>query len=223
MRFRAIARSRRPAHHFFLLPKSIAVNDPNSDIRIQPVIPKNLIIQSRLTFAELLSPLHVHTMSYYDSTGSMPSFYDGPTHDSAPTATPTYESCAVSPVPPPQDQSSLGLSHPLQHPGNSILWSQEDDRVLISLRAMGKNWNQIQREAYPGKTGNACRKRHERLMERQGQDEVSSRRFERLANEYMSRRKEIWQPLAQVCGEKWNVVEAQVSEAGPENPSTFRH
>src|ERR1051325_555718 len=75
---------------------------------------------------------------------------------------------------------------------------------------MGKNWNQIQREAFPGKTGNACRKRHERLMERRGQNDFDNRKLERMSKEYMSMRKEIWQPLAQRCGEKWNVVEAQV-------------
>ena len=47
-------------------------------------------------------------------------------------------------------------------------------------------------------------------MERRGQNDFDTRRLERLSSEYMSMRKEIWQPLAQRCGEKWNVVEAQV-------------
>jgi hypothetical protein len=80
----------------------------------------------------------------------------------------------------------------------------------LTLRAMGKNWNQIQRDAFPGKTGNACRKRHERLMERRGQNDFDNRKLERLCKEYMTMRKEIWQPLASRCGEKWNVVEIQV-------------
>jgi hypothetical protein len=99
---------------------------------------------------------------------------------------------------------------PTQHRASSGAWNQEDDRTLLALRAMGKNWNQIQREAFPGKTGNACRKRHERLMERRGQNDFDNRKLERLCKEYMSMRKEIWQPLASRCGEKWNVVEMQV-------------
>ena len=159
-------------------------------------------------------------MSYYDSTRRVSSFYNGPTHgststrDSASTATPTYDPYVVSPVPPPQGPLSVGLSLPLQHRASSGAWSQEDDRALLSLRAMGKNWNQIQREAFPGKTGNACRKRHARLMERRSQDDFDSRKMERVAKQYMSMRKEIWQPLAQACGEKWNAVEAKASETG---------
>jgi len=85
------------------------------------------------------------------------------------------------------------------------------------MRAMGKNWNQIQREAFPTKTGNACRKRHERLMERRGQNDFDNRKLERLSKEYMSMRKEIWQPLAARCGEKWNVVEMQCMSNGLKN------
>jgi hypothetical protein len=95
-----------------------------------------------------------------------------------------------------------------KHRASSGAWNQEDDMALLQLRAMGKNWNQIQREAFPGKTGNACRKRHERLMERQ--IDFDNRKLERMSKEYMSMRKELWQPLAQRCGEKWNVIEMQV-------------
>jgi hypothetical protein len=104
----------------------------------------------------------------------------------------------------------VGGPLPTQHRASSGAWNQEDDRTLLTLRAMGKNWNQIQRDAFPGKTGNACRKRHERLMERRGQNDFDNRKLERLCKEYMTMRKEIWQPLASRCGEKWNVVEIQV-------------
>lgn len=131
---------------------------------------------------------------------------------------PGYDPYAVNAVPPLQIPTTgatmggpVGGTLPTQHRASSGAWNQEDDRTLLALRAMGKNWNQIQREAFPGKTGNACRKRHERLMERRGQNDFDSRKLERLCKEYMSMRKEIWQPLATRCGEKWNVVEMQVS------------
>ena len=41
-------------------------------------------------------------------------------------------------------------------------------------------------------------------------NDFDNRKLERLCKEYMSMRKEIWQPLASRCGEKWNVVEMQV-------------
>ncbi|KAK3939991.1 hypothetical protein QBC46DRAFT_137167 [Diplogelasinospora grovesii] len=106
---------------------------------------------------------------------------------------------------------------PAQHRASSGAWNPDDDQALLQLRAMGKNWNQIQREAFPSKTGNACRKRHERLMERRGQNDFDNRKLERLSKEYMSMRKEIWQPLAARCGEKWNVVEAQCMSNGLKN------
>ena len=158
------------------------------------------------------------TMSYYP-TRQVANYYDDPlaTSAAAPMAMSSYDPYAVSPVAPLQMPAAstsmggpVGGSLPTQHRASSGAWNQDDDRALLQLRAMGKNWNQIQREAFPGKTGNACRKRHERLMERRGQNDFDNRKLERLSKEYMAMRKEIWQPLAQRCGEKWNVVEMQV-------------
>jgi hypothetical protein len=75
----------------------------------------------------------------------------------------------------------------------------------------GLNWAQIKETYFPTKTGNACRKRHERLMERKGADDWDNRKMQRLAKEYMGMRKEIWSGLAARTGEKWNVVEQKVS------------
>jgi hypothetical protein len=74
----------------------------------------------------------------------------------------------------------------------------------------GLNWNQIKDQYFQSKTPNACRKRHERLMERRGADDWDTRKMQILAKEYMSMRKEIWSGLAARTGEKWNVVEAKV-------------
>ena len=47
-------------------------------------------------------------------------------------------------------------------------------------------------------------------MERRSADDWDGRKLEQLAKGYMSMRREIWQGLAQVTGEKWNVVEQKV-------------
>lgn len=99
---------------------------------------------------------------------------------------------------------------PVQHRPSSGAWTPQDDQTLLQARAQGLNWAQIQSRCFGNKTPNACRKRHERLMERRGADDGDKRKLERLAKEYMGMRKEIWGGLAARTGEKWNVVEAQV-------------
>ncbi|KAI1841088.1 hypothetical protein JX265_013920 [Neoarthrinium moseri] len=106
---------------------------------------------------------------------------------------------------------------PMPHRASSGAWSPQDDKNLIQARQQGLNWSQIQATYFPNKTSNACRKRHERLMERKGADDWDTRKLERIAKEYMSMRKEIWQPLASKVGEKWNVVEAKCMNNGLKN------
>ncbi|KAL2259913.1 hypothetical protein VTK26DRAFT_6246 [Humicola hyalothermophila] len=167
----------------------------------------------------------VSTMAYYQNPRQLSGFYgDISAAGAGGMPMPSYDPYAVNTVPPLQMPTTstamggpVGGALPMQHRASSGAWSQEDDRTLLQLRAMGKNWNQIQREAFPGKTGNACRKRHERLMERRGQNDFDNRKLERLCKEYMSMRKEIWQPLASRCGEKWNVVEMQCMSNGLKN------
>jgi hypothetical protein len=49
----------------------------------------------------------------------------------------------------------------------SSSWSAKEDDILIQARAQGLNWNQIASKHFPNKSPSACRKRHERLLERQ--------------------------------------------------------
>ncbi|KAK4237532.1 hypothetical protein C8A03DRAFT_34512 [Achaetomium macrosporum] len=164
-------------------------------------------------------------MAYYQNPRQLSGFYgDLSTTGGGAIPMPGYDPYAVNtvaPLPMPAAGTAMGGpvggALPTQHRASSGAWNQEDDQTLLALRAMGKNWNQIQREAFPGKTGNACRKRHERLMERRGQNDFDNRKLERLCKEYMSMRKEIWQPLASRCGEKWNVVEMQCMSNGLKN------
>ncbi|KHN95461.1 myb family transcription factor [Metarhizium album ARSEF 1941] len=106
---------------------------------------------------------------------------------------------------------------PTQHRASSGAWSTADDSKLVQARAQGLNWGQIKDGYFPTKSANACRKRHERLMERKGADDWDTRKFQQLAKEYMAMRKDIWSGLAARTGEKWNVVESKV------RPTTRKH
>lgn len=92
-------------------------------------------------------------------------------------------------------------------------WSSGSDETLLALRAKGLNWSEIQREFFPGKSPNACRKRYERIMhKRQGAREWNEDRLARLSQGYREMRARIWIPLAQYMGEgeNWENVERKV-------------
>lgn len=92
----------------------------------------------------------------------------------------------------------------------SSSWSQKDDETLITARAQGLNWNQIAPKHFPSKSPNACRKRHERLMERQNAEQWDGVKLDVLAQAYMDVRREMWSLLAARVGEKWTLVETKV-------------
>jgi hypothetical protein len=133
------------------------------------------------------------------------------------TQTPTqYPTNAGGPVQPLHHQPSHSpYTMPQAAPLSSIrpssgAWNPTDDQTLMAARAQGMNWQPIQQSYFPSKTPNACRNRHERLMERRSADDWDSIRLETLAKNYMGMRREIWQGLAAQTGEKWNVVEHKV-------------
>jgi hypothetical protein len=99
---------------------------------------------------------------------------------------------------------------------SSGAWNPQDDQTLMAARAQGQNWAPIQQTYFPNKTPNACRKRHERLMERRSADDWDVVKLDNLAKNYMGMRREIWQGLAEATGEKWSVVEQKVC-----SPSTI--
>jgi hypothetical protein len=94
----------------------------------------------------------------------------------------------------------------------SSSWSAKDDEILIQARAQGLNWNQISPKHFPQKSANACRKRHERLMERQNAEQWDGVKLDILAQAYMEVRREMWSILAARVGEKWTLVEQKVCE-----------
>ncbi|KAH3985719.1 hypothetical protein HBH64_117190 [Parastagonospora nodorum] len=85
----------------------------------------------------------------------------------------------------------------------SSSWSAKDDETLIQARAQGLNWNQISPKHFPQKSANACRKRHQRLMERQNAEQWDGIKLGDLGQAYMAVRREIWSILAAKVGEKW--------------------
>lgn len=94
---------------------------------------------------------------------------------------------------------------------NAAIWSAADDEILLQARASGLNWQPIANRHFPSKTANACRKRHERLVERRHTEDWDAQKLDQLAQEYVACRKEMWEVLAARLGEKWTVVEAKVS------------
>ncbi|KAJ5041600.1 uncharacterized protein L3040_005180 [Drepanopeziza brunnea f. sp. 'multigermtubi'] len=103
---------------------------------------------------------------------------------------------------------------------SSGAWTPADDQTLMAARAQGLNWAPIQTTYFPSKTPNACRKRHERLMERRSADDWDGLKLENLAKHYMVMRREIWASLAAQTGEKWNVVEQKCMAQGLKNLQT---
>lgn len=95
----------------------------------------------------------------------------------------------------------------------TAIWSAADDAVLLRARASGLNWQPIAARHFPNKTANACRKRHERLVERRQAEDWDTQKLELLAQEYMICRRQMWETLAAKLGERWNVVEAKVRPA----------
>jgi hypothetical protein len=95
------------------------------------------------------------------------------------------------------------------HPSSGA-WKPTEDQTLMAARSQGMNWAPIQQSYFPNKSPNACRKRHERLMERRSAEDWDDIKLENLAKSYMGMRREIWQGLAAQTGDKWNVVEQKV-------------
>ena len=161
-------------------------------------------------------------MAYYNlraPSSVTPGYYDAIPSTAAPmqaSMAAAYEPYAVAPLtlPPSTHMPAVASQLPAQHRTASTAWSSQDDAELLQLRASGKNWKDIHdylmEHTGKDKSANACRKRHERLIASRNADDWDARKMQRIAKEYMSLRKEIWAPLAQRTGEKWNVVEQKV-------------
>jgi hypothetical protein len=92
----------------------------------------------------------------------------------------------------------------------SPAWKPEEDRRLLDEKARGARWNDIRQRYFPGKTGNACRKRYERLIQRRSEDDWDTEKFELLAMKYLELRREMWYKLALSVDAPWEQVEKKV-------------
>ena len=92
----------------------------------------------------------------------------------------------------------------------SMAWSHDDDELLMRSRAQNMNWGPIAATHFPSKTPNACRKRHERLMEKRNAENWDGVKLEELARAYVDSREMMWKILADKVGEKWQHVEIKV-------------
>ena len=96
------------------------------------------------------------------------------------------------------------------HTRPASAWSAEDDERLKSARTQGLNWQPIATQYFPNKSANACRKRHERLMERKNAEDWEGDKLENLATAYMEVRQEMWSILARKVDAKWHIIEDKV-------------
>lgn len=114
-------------------------------------------------------------------------------------------SIAMASQPPTSSHSATADRHATQ------TWPPENDELLMRARQQGLNWQPIAAQYFPDKTANACRKRHERLMEkRNNSDSWDPVKMETLARAYLSVREQMWKILADQVDEKWQNVEAKV-------------
>ncbi|KAL1969116.1 hypothetical protein VTN77DRAFT_370 [Rasamsonia byssochlamydoides] len=109
-------------------------------------------------------------------------------------------------------RSTLGTPVTATNPSTS--WSTHDDNILMNARARGHGWSQIQKEHFPLKTPNACRKRYERLVAKRRGPDWDHEKLERLCREYSQLREQTWKPLADAIGEKWQDVEKACFDKG---------
>ena len=115
-----------------------------------------------------------------------------------------------NPYPPIAPPTTTAFPTPPPTSGN---WSIEDDAQLQQARRQGMNWQPIATQYFPTKTANACRKRHERLMERAQADKAAvpdQSEVNSLAKIYCEMREEVWKVMASRLGEDWKTVEAKV-------------
>lgn len=99
----------------------------------------------------------------------------------------------------------------LPRPGQSGPWTPEEDAILLEERSRGSAWDDIHNRHFPGKSGNACRKRHERLLTKARDTNWDDARINNLLVVYSRHRESVWRQVADEVGEKWEDVERVVS------------
>ena len=82
----------------------------------------------------------------------------------------------------------------------------------MQARKDGMNWEPISKTYFPTKSANACRKRHERLIDkRKTNEDWDSAKLEAMDIAYYRNRERMWKIIADEINEKWQTVESKVS------------
>ncbi|KAI4233748.1 MAG: hypothetical protein L6R40_006980 [Gallowayella cf. fulva] len=133
------------------------------------------------------------------------------THRTAPYTIPSTRTDMHPRSATPETGGQLHNQANTSEPHSSTPWSPSSDEQLMRARQQGLNWAAIAETYFPLKTANACRKRHERLMEkRNAHGDWNGLKFEEVAKAYREVREEMWRILADRVNEKWSVVESKV-------------
>lgn len=109
---------------------------------------------------------------------------------------------------------SAPLPQPVQpQPSQSAPWTAEEDTRLMDAKHQGLAWNEIHQRHFPTKSGNACRKRHERLQQKLRTTDWNESRIRRVLEAYNEAgvRERFWNDVAIRSGEQhWQDVERVV-------------
>ena len=117
----------------------------------------------------------------------------------------------LNPYPPISTKTAM--TSPTSPSGNRSAgpWNAADDAQLKKARHQGMNWQPIATQFFPTKSANACRKRHERLMDKaQSTEAWDQSKVEHMARIYCELRETMWTMIASKMNESWKVVEAKV-------------
>lgn len=154
--------------------------------------------------AALVSPIQQWTPQHHPSIWDPHmGYYPHQTHQ---PMMPNHMSISA-PLPPQPVQAP-------SQPGQSAPWTSAEDSALIDAKGQGLGWNEIHQRFFPTKSGNACRKRHERLMVKIRTTEWSDVRIQNVMNAYNMPgvREQFWCRIAEPFGERWEDVEKVVCE-----------
>ncbi len=113
----------------------------------------------------------------------------------------------------PRSSTFATMNHPTSPKGRRSAdpWHAQDDEQLIQARKRGMSWGPIAQEFFPSKSANACRKRHERLMDKISTNEDwAPTKLEEMARLYLDLREQMWRLVARRLGKNWKTVEAKV-------------
>jgi hypothetical protein len=99
----------------------------------------------------------------------------------------------------------------LVRPSQSGPWTQAEDEILLDAKSQGLSWEEIHRQHFPGKSANACRKRHERCLMKMKRTDWDEARIQRVRDAYIRNRPMIWAPLVNDIGETLEDIERVVS------------